>query len=127
MVKGAEFLKALQDSAAPNPLKEVPLPPIDKAKLKEAQQTLSDRAVQTRVINHLLLGENGQAMLAARRMLLDDPAKKGNEAATEMARVLKAVDLNVLRANALVQYLQTGQGVNPLDEFFKQYPPHGGA
>ncbi len=127
MAKGTEFLKALQDSAAPNPLKEVPLPSFDKAKLKATQNLLSERAVEARVINHLLLDENGKAMLAARRMLLDDPAKKGNEAAAGMARVFKAVDFNVLRANALVQYLQTGQGVNPLDEFFKEYPPSGGA
>jgi len=70
---------------------------------------------------HVMLGEHGDAMLIARRLLLDNPSK-GNVAALEMARVFKAADLNMVRANALLQYMQTGQGINPTDEFFKQYP-----
>jgi hypothetical protein len=37
--------------------------------------------------------------------------------------VLKAADLNLVRANALLSFLQTKQGENPLPGFYKQYPP----
>jgi tetratricopeptide (TPR) repeat protein len=119
--KSMAFLKALQDSAAPNPLKDVPLPPLDEGKLRESLKTLPANSLHSRITLLLLLGEDGNAMLEARRLLLDDPAK-GTVAAREMARVFKASDLSLVRANAFLQYFQTSQGANPLDEFFKEHP-----
>lgn len=38
-------------------------------------------------------------------------------------RMLKAADLSLVRANALLAFLQTKQGENPLPGFYEQYPP----
>jgi hypothetical protein len=120
--KSSQFLKAMQDPKAPNPLTEIPLPALDEAKMRLALKSLPDSSVHSRITLHLLLKENGLAMLAARRLLLDDPSGKANAAALEMARVFKATDLNLVRANTFLKYFQSSEGDNPLDEFFKQNP-----
>jgi hypothetical protein len=120
--KSGQFLKAMQDSAAPNPLREIPLPPFDEVKMRAELKSLPDSASHSRITLLLLLKENGAAMLEARRLLLDDPSGGANAAALEMARVFKATDLNLVRANAFLKYFQSNEGDNPLDELFKQNP-----
>lgn len=124
-VQGSAFLTAMQDAKADNPLHAIPLPELDAAKLRAAIEALPSTSVHSRITLLLMLGENGQAMLTARRILLDDPTGQAAQAALEIARVFKATDLNLVRANAFLQYFQHSTGENPLDEFFKQNPVGG--
>jgi hypothetical protein len=125
-VKSTAFLTAMQDGKADNPLKDIPLPTFDKAKLSATLEKLPVASIHSRITLMLMLGENGQAMLTARRVLLDDPTGKATQAALEIARVFKASDLNLVRANAFLKYFQNSEGENPLDEFFKQNPVGAG-
>jgi hypothetical protein len=120
--KSSQFLKAMQDPKSPNPLSDIPLPVLDGAKMRAALKSLPESSTHSRITLHLLLKENGAAMLEARRILLNDPSGAANAAALEMARVFKATDLNLVRANAFLKYFQSNEGDNPLDEFFKQNP-----
>jgi hypothetical protein len=120
-VKSSAFLTAMQDAKADNPLKDIPLPELDKAKLRAALDKLPEASIHSRISLMLMLGENAQAMLTARRVLLDDPTGKATQAALEIARVFKASGLNLVRANAFLKYFQSSQGENPLDAFFKEH------
>jgi hypothetical protein len=102
--KSGQFLKALQDPQAPNPLQDISSPPLDEAKMRAALAALPDSSVHSRISLLLLLNEPGQAMLEARRILLNDPSGAANTAALEMARVFKATDLSLARANAFLKY-----------------------
>jgi hypothetical protein len=123
--RGIAFLKAQQDAASPNPLADVKAAALDAAAIEDALQFYSQyssiEARHNRITLLLLQGKNSDAMLVARRQLLDDPAN-GDKAALEIARIFKATDLNLVRANAFLQYFKTGEGANPLDAFFKEHP-----
>ena len=117
------FLKAQQDSSAPNPLTKIKLPAQDAAIISAELEKLpkDSRYTHTYITLLILQGKYDDAMLTARRLLLDDPTNNASVAAEEIARVFKAADLNLVRANAFLQYFKTGQGANPLDDFFKEH------
>jgi len=118
------FLKAQQDKSIPNPLKDVKLPALDAAAIQHELEVTPDTAthIHPRVTLLVLEGKYGDAMLIARRLLLDNPTQNASQAAGEIARIFKAADLNMVRANAFLQYFKTGQGDNPLEDFFKEHP-----
>jgi hypothetical protein len=127
VVASSNFLKAQQDASAPNPLSQVATPALDDAAIQSDIKRCfpSPSPAFLYVHDHITLllmqGKYGDAMLAARRRLLDFPDDSG-QAATEIARIFKAADLNLIGANAFLQYFKTNQGANPLDDFFKKYP-----
>lgn len=126
------FQRAQVDGAAPNPLAQVPLPVLSG----EAQAALQARIEQlnkgkrplskgrTHQLITLLLATNrmGPAMKEAWGLLTASPTLPAG--AREVARVFKAADLNPLRANAFIDYLD-GKGPNPLPLFWEQFPTPG--
>ena len=90
-----------------------------KSRYTELKQMLEERR---REIQAEVQGKMRDAMMTARRTLLEHPTADNSSAVLEMARVFKAADLNLVHANAFLQYFQAGKGANPLDDFFKQFP-----
>jgi hypothetical protein len=120
--KGNAFIAAQNDSKLENPLTAVKLPTLDGAALDAAMGNLPASDTDGRITILLAQGKMRDAMLAARRGLLEHPSSDNSGAILEMARVFKAADLNLVRANAFLQYFQSGKGANLLDDFFKQFP-----
>ncbi len=122
MGKPALFTAAQSVSDAPNPLQEVAFPTLPAsvgAAIAQRLQSETDKeAAPTRVAMYLVIGNPRAAMLEARDILLRDPTSAAGTA--EVARVFKAVDGDVARANAFLQFYRTGQGTNPLIEFLRE-------
>ncbi|MDQ3814410.1 MAG: hypothetical protein M3347_10715 [Armatimonadota bacterium] len=120
----AAFAKAQQDSSAPNPLQTVPLPEWDTGLWRkllaqaEGPQPAVHIGASERITLLLALGEWQQAMLQARRVIMDNPTDA--QGVRDVARVFKAKDLNVVRANAFLQFYQSGEGPNPITAFLQE-------
>lgn len=124
-VKLEAFVKAQSDPQATNPLREVTTPKWDKT-------VLSDRLAHARLEGGerltllLLRGDEAdwrEAMLQARRLVLEDPTgEKGRQGAREVARVFKARDLHLVRANQFLEFFRTGEGQNPIAAFLQPQP-----
>ena len=125
MEKPALFAAAQSEVEAPNPLQEVAAPtlpaPVKLALQQRLQSEANNEASPSRVAMYLILGEHRLAMLEAREILLRDPT--GAAGTAEVARVFKAADGDVARANAFLQFYRTGQGENPLNEFLREVTP----
>lgn len=115
--KAQAFIKSQQEGGA-NPLRDVPLPPIDKAKVQAQIAALPAGASSGRITLLLVSGDTRGAMLQARRMLVDNPSS--NAGVLEVCRVFKAADLDLRRANAFLQFYKSGQGENPVETFLKE-------
>jgi hypothetical protein len=117
--KANVFAQAQTNTSAPNPLDAVPLPPMDtkaiKAQLADSSVKLSPVVRETALI---LLGDYRGAMLVARDELLADLGNQ--DKALQVARVFKAKDADLARANAFLAYYQTGEGDNPIPAFLKE-------
>lgn len=113
IAKATQFLAAQEDPTAPNPLADVALPTIpDEDRQRLLQVAAQDPA--TAVTVHLYLGNNQAALDEAVLCMAEAPAEKSLQAIREVARVFKAADLNLGRANAFINYAKTGEGQNPL-------------
>ena len=118
---GQEFVKSLQDPKAPNPLAPVPAPKIDPRLWNEQFAVLNaarTEPVEAKITMLIVAGRFREAMLLARRQIVDHP--ESADGSLQAARVFKAADLNLVRANALLEFIKTGQGENPLIAFFEQ-------
>ena len=115
--KVAQIAAAQADPTQPNPLKDVKLPELNQDNLR-AQLEKSKGG--ERMVLLIALGELGKAMSEAQSMVLDRPGSAAG--LSEAARVFKAGDLNLVRANAFLEYYRTGKGDNPMTAFLKEYP-----
>lgn len=122
--KTARFATAQTDIAAPNPLDKLALPrltaPVEAALRERVAQ--GESASSARVAIYLALGDARAAMLEARELLLlaKIDAKTGeNVGAREVARVFKAADGDVARANAFLEWTRSGVGENPILPFLR--------
>lgn len=121
VAKANAFAKANAqvDPSAPNPLDAVPLPKFSteaiKAQLADAHADLSPK---TRISRLLTIGDYRGAMLLARSQLVADVGNQDN--AREVARVFKAKDAGMARANGFLAFYQQGQGENPVPAFLKE-------
>jgi len=66
-------------------------------------------------IVHLYLGEDGKALTEAMQYVSQATADEAVKSMMGVARVFKAADLNVTRANQFIEFAKTGKGPNPLD------------
>lgn len=99
-----------------NPLQSVPLPTLPEAALRTR---LSGKLPPgQRVVLLLALHDSQQAMVEARRLMLDQPAS--TDGVLNVCRVFKACDMNVLRANSFLTYYKSGQGENPVVGFLQE-------
>ncbi|MBV9468851.1 MAG: hypothetical protein JOZ57_06360, partial [Abitibacteriaceae bacterium] len=147
-------VRAQQDPLAPNPLVMVVLPlgeeRVRRGATSPSAATLSPAALSNvallstdpnqsgssqaasdlvtsahRTISlHLVRGAYVPAMVAACQLLAAQP--DAPDGVLEVARVFKAVDLNLKRSNAFIAFFKTGQGDNPLQDFFRNQPPPAG-
>jgi hypothetical protein len=115
--KVQELAAAQADPTKSNPLKEIKLPQLDKENL---QKQLAKASGGERVTLLILSGDLGAAMAQAQSLILDKP--DSSDGLLEAARVFKAGDLNLVRANALLEYFKSGQGENPIAAFMKEHP-----
>ena len=125
------FNKAQTDPSVANPLANVKLPtlsPEARASLKKQVEELEGRLIinfnmgvaRDIVSLRLLLGtpdDLREAMLAAQKMLKERPDLQ--DGTLQVCRVFKATDMNLMRANAFLAYLE-GEGKNPIPEFLKE-------
>jgi len=114
-----DFAAAQQDTSKENPLAKVPLPTVDAAAIEQALAHLPQgkAGAHDRISLLLLTGQFKPAMHEAQQLLNDTASL--HDGAAEACRVFKAADLNLKRANALLVFLKSGQGVNPVEEFLK--------
>ena len=121
----ALFTAAQTAVTAPNPLGKISpptLPETVKVALQTRVQGDSDKdAAPSRIAILLFVGDYRSAMLEAREILLRDPMSAVGTA--EVARVFKAADGDVARANAFLTFYRTGKGENPLIEFLREEAP----
>lgn len=119
--KGVAFLKAQEDATAPNPLRDVALPTFQPEQITaQLAEFNSPRLAHEHITLRIIEGDWHQAMLEARAHMIaniDDP-----RAAVQVCRVFKAADLNLIRANAFLEFLKTGEGKNPIAAFLKEHP-----
>jgi hypothetical protein len=106
-------------------LRTTPLPEdaFDRAMVKERLSQLgrADEQQRTeRITLFLLSGSYRSAMDEALRYKSELPTSPNGP--KQVARVFKAVDLDVKRANAYVEFLKTGKGVSPVSAFLQQFP-----
>lgn len=115
------FVTAQSTAGAPNPLQKVALPTLD-ARLRELVQkaagTARTEGDSSALISLLLvLGDYGGAMRTARVRLASEMGSE--ESVRQVARVFKAKDLSLVRANGFLSFYGSGQGTNPLIGFFQ--------
>ena len=119
MAKANLFAQAQTDPATLNPLDGVPLPQLDmappRAQLADPNAKLSP---VVRLTCLLMVGDYRGAMVLARSRLVVDVGNHDN--ALQVARVFKAKDADIARANQFLAYYQAGQGDNPLPAFLKE-------
>lgn len=119
------FLESQNDPAKKNPLADVPLP-IKPEEVTEALKKVPEDARNTTKaharLNLLLAGGfHREALTLARQVLINNVGSPAG--AEEVCRVFKAMDLNLKRGNDFIAFLKTGEGVNPVAEFFKAEKP----
>ena len=114
--KTQELSQAMQDPAQPNPLREVALPVWERTTLQKelARARTPDERVTVLILSDDLRG----AMVEAQQAMLNAPTSPAP--ALQVARVFKAADLSVARANAFLLYHQNPQGQNPVTEFLQE-------
>ena len=114
------FVKAQSDASAPNPLKEVPLPALSPDVLKEQLARAGGGASEARITVLLASGQLRRAMLAARSLMVDHPDSP--DGVSQVCRVFKAADLNLVRANGFVAWVKKPDGPNPILTFLQDHP-----
>lgn len=119
VAKANLFAQAQTDPAAPNPLAKVPLPKLDEAPLRAVLADAKSQApLDTRLTCLMLTGDYRGAMVLAKSQLMQDVGNQDN--ALEVARIFKAKDGGIARANAFLAYYGQGQGDNPIPAFLKE-------
>ncbi len=120
--KPSAFALAQSQAEAPNPLQEVKAPTLpDAVRVALAARVGQEKApTPARIAMHIVLGQPREAMLDAREMMLKNP--RSTNAVREVARVFKAADGDVARANAALVFYRDGEGADPLKTFFADVP-----
>lgn len=114
------FAVAQKDATKHNPLADAKLPVVDAALLQERLKRTAPNAdgASDRVILLVSAGALGQAMGEAKTLL--GRKETATQGALEAARVFKAADLNLQRANAFLVWLKNPQGASPVDAFIAE-------
>lgn len=113
--KGLQFLASQDDPQAPNPLKDVPAAKVSEQEKAALLQAVGSKLDQRTVVE-LYCGDHKQALADAILFLSQATDKDAVKSIMGVARVFKAVDLSVHRANQFIEFARTGKGVNPAVE-----------
>lgn len=111
---GMKLAKAQDDLTVENPLSDVPLPPFGNPDLMVAAATGNPEA---ELVALLYAGDFAAALEVAKEQMalaVGKPQAELAKAMPNIARVIKAHDLNLVRANQFLNYHATGDGEDPL-------------
>ena len=117
--KATQFFAAQEDPEKNNPLFEVALPEVTPEQLDVMLMACGDDS-RLRASTYLYAGDYREAMIAAQDYMAQAPAADMVKALGQVARVLKAKDLNLVRGNRFLDYAKTGEGGNPLSAFWDE-------
>jgi len=114
-----QFFAAQEDPEQTNPLASVPMPEVTAEQLDVMLASAGDdTAVEIGV--YLYAGDYHNAMMTATEAMSQAKLEDMAAALSQVARVFKAKDLNLVRANMFLTYAKTGEGTNPLGAFFDE-------
>jgi hypothetical protein len=119
-INAQDFVKAQENPKHTNPLDKIPSPKLDVTAIRAM---LEDKLLKPseRISVLLILGDYHEAMFQARDMLYENPYSAVS--LKEVARVFKAKDGDIARANQFVASYQNGQGDNLLKAFLQETKP----
>ena len=117
--KATQFFAAQEDPDKPNPLAEVPVPEVTDEQLDQMLEGAGGDW-RWKLLAYLYAGNYVDAMHIAQDAMIEADAEGMSDALKEVARVLKARDLNLVRGNQFLEYAKTGQGQNPLASFWEE-------
>ena len=121
------FAGAQKDASVANPLREVALPPLPvgaKPMGEMLQRWGGPQQTGYRVSLLLWAGAPREAMLEAQKLWESKNPAQSAQGALQVARVFKAVDLNLTRANAFLAFAKSKTGENSIDEFLRETAPN---
>lgn len=110
--KGLQFLAAQDDPTAPNPLKEIGGPKVTDQQRDEMLTAVGNKPA-TRSLVYLYCGEYDKALSDAILYIAQATQTEAVKSIMSVARVFKAADLSVHRANRFIEFARTGKGENP--------------
>ena len=110
---GIAFIGAQERADAPNPLLDTPLPSLPP-KVRTAFLAASANDPVLRLCSLLYVGDTETALDVAAERMYEASAEDAIAAIQDVARVLKAADLSLVRANQFIMFSKTGEGENPL-------------
>lgn len=110
--KGLQFLASQDDPSAPNPLKEVPVPKISEQQKNDLLKGVGDNPA-LRSLALLYVGDYAKALSESLLYVAQAPASDAVKSLMTVARVFKAADLGIHRANRFIEFARTGKGENP--------------
>jgi len=119
IAKATQFFAAQEDPEKANPLAEVPMPEVTDEQLDQMLEGAGRHSLG-KLLAYLYAGNCVDAMHIAQGAMIEAPAEKMMRALNEVARVFKARDLNLIRANQFLNYAKTGEGENPLAGFWEE-------
>ena len=115
-----QFLRAQEEAGAPNPLSRLPLFAVaDVTTMATAAQENPEAKLNVLLFSGRFDEALDMAMEQMRRAAARDPGLMAT-ALRNVARCMKAHDLNVIRANQFLEFHRTGIGENPIYEFQEQ-------
>lgn len=117
--KAMQFVACQADPKAPNPLLAVALPPITDEQLQK-HLAMYMTTGSNRIRAYLCAGKYREAMTEATLAVGSVRMDQMTGALQDVARVFKAHDLNLVRANQFLTYAKTGTGSSPVDEFMQE-------
>jgi len=109
------FLQYLKTGQGDNPLADIPMPEFSEEQLNQLLLQTGG-AFPKLVTANLYAGRFDRALKAAQYEVvsISDSATAG---IADIARCFKAKDMHLLRANQFIQWVKTGEGTNPLEDF----------
>jgi hypothetical protein len=116
------FAKAQTDAMAANPLKDVATPFISEEEMRAQLRRPGDvkNDDHQRITIFISAGKWREAMLAARALSRKSPGS--TKGVLQACRIFKAYDLNLVRANAFLEWMKNPEGDNPVDAFLEEHP-----
>jgi hypothetical protein len=112
------FEQSLKDDLVVSPLTPLALP-VDSIIVQQSLESLAapNNTTRTKVSFLLMLGDHRQAMSLAYQQWMEDT--RWDASKQEVARILKASDLSLVRSNEFLNFARSGQGLNTALELLK--------
>lgn len=114
------FAAAQRSSDQPNPLRAVELPPLEIENLAAHLEAMGAGNAHNKITLLLWAQKPVAAMRMAQGLFENRSREASGQGVLEVARVFKATDLNLLRANAFLSWSKDKQGPSPIEAFYRE-------